>query len=313
MNPKTAILVAAVLAAGTLTAAPAQAATPNVGSIVYVKNSNVWIARGNGTGARAVTSNGTRTNPYRSPSEANGGVIAAGRGSKIIRMTQHGHVLNTIDPPALHNSAGEPMDGVVNEVAISPDGSKIAWSYVRYSCPVGVECMARYATGYTAATRYARVGRPNYFHGVSWVTNTRALVGGGYGSQVMLHDITKRPAHWFDDSDYANPSTDLSDGEVSPNGRWAAEVRGYGSSESIIWYAVSGNVRTGAPPAVPAWKCYTNPTADVSHPTWSPDSNNLAFAIKTGIQIERNAASCTSAVTLLAGGSQPDWSSAPLR
>ena len=313
MHTKIAILAAAGLAAGTLTVTPAQAATPNLGTIVYIKNANVWIARGNGTGAHAVTRSGTKANPYRSPSEANGGMIAAARGSKIIRMTQHGRVLNTIDPPTLHNSAGEPMDGVVNEVAISPDGSKIAWSYVRYSCPIGVECMARYATGYTAASHYARVGRPNYFHGASWVTNTRALVGGGYGSQVMLHDITKRPVHWFDDSDYAAPSTDLSDGEVSPNGKWAAEVRGYGSSESIIWYAVSGNVKTGAPPAVPAWKCYTNPTANQSHPTWSPDSNNLAFAIKSGIQIERNAASCTNAATLIAGGSQPDWSAAALQ
>ena len=129
----------------------------------------------------------------------------------------------------------------------------------------------------------------------------------------MLHDLTAAPKHWFDDSDYADPSTDLSDGEVSPNGKWVAEVRGYGSSESIIWYAVAGNVKTGAPPAVHAWRCYTNPTANQSHPTWSPDSNSLAFAIKSGIQIERNAASCTNAVTLIAGGSQPDWSSASLR
>ena len=310
----TKIAITAALAAGMITAsAEAAVATTNPGTIVYIKNANVWIARGTGTGAHAVTTDGTRTNPYRSPSESNGGTIAVARGTKIVRMTQHGRVLNTIDPPQLRNSAGEPMDGVVNEVAISPDGTKIAWGYVRYSCPIGVDCMVRYATGYTAASHYQRVGRPNYFHAASWVTNARTLVGGGFGSQVMLHDLTAAPKHWFDDIDYASPSTDLSDGEVSPNGKWVAEVRGYGSSTSIIWYQVSGNVKTGAVPAVPTWKCYTNPTANQSHPTWSPDSNNLAFAIKSGIQIERNAASCTSAVTLIAGGSQPDWSAAPLK
>jgi predicted trehalose synthase len=37
------------------------------------------------------------------------------------------------------------------DVAISPDGSKIAYTFVSYSCPVGASCGARYATGYTAA------------------------------------------------------------------------------------------------------------------------------------------------------------------
>ena len=302
----------AALTASLITASSAHAAT-NLGSIVYIKNHNVWIARGDGTGAHRVTSNGTAGNPYRSPSEANSGVIAAARGSSIVRMTQHGRVLNTINPPRLTNSAGEPMDGTVNEVSISPDGSKIAWSYVRYSCPVGVDCTVRYVTGYTAATHYVRAGRPNYFHGASWVTNSRTLVGGGFGSQVMLQDLSKAPVHWFDDIDYADPSTDLSDGEVSPNGKWTAEVRGYGASTSIIWYAVSGNPKTGAPPAVPTWKCYTNPKKGQSSPTWSPDSSSLAFATPTGIQVEHNAAQCTNTVTLIAGGSQPDWSSAALR
>lgn len=316
MSKTTALALAALATAGvaTLVAAPATAATStNLGTIVYVKNHNVWIARGNGTGAHAVTKNGTKADPYRSPSESNRGTIAAAHGSSIVRMTQHGTVLNTINPPRLRDSAGDRMDGTVNQVAISPDGSKIAWTYVRYTCPVGVDCMVRYATGYTAASHYARAGRANYYNNPSWVTNTRTLVGGGFGSQVMLQDLPKAPVHWFDDIDYASPPTDLSDGEVSPNGKWAAEVRGYDDSTSIIWYAVSGNVKSGAAPATPAWRCYTNAARGQAGPTWSPDSTDLAFTSEDGIEIEHNAANCTTTTVLIRGGSQPDWSSAGLR
>lgn len=305
---------ATVTAAGTSAAAtPVPSATNGTsGSIVFVKNHNVWIARGNGSHAHAVTKTGTRTSPYHSPSESNAGVIAAAHGPFIVRMTQRGKILNRINPPRLYNTAGEPMDGAVNDVAIAPDGKRIAWSFVRYSCPVAADCLVRYATGYTLSTRYARAGRPTFYRAPSWVTNTRTLQTGGSGSQVMIHDIDAAPRHWFDDSDYTFPSTDLADGELSRNGRWLAEVRGYKSTSSIIWYQVSGNARAGAPPAVPQYTCYTNGEAAHASPTWSPDGPALAWAGATGIWIKRGAANCASPQPRLVikGGSAPNWSRA---
>ncbi|WP_375425465.1 hypothetical protein [uncultured Friedmanniella sp.] len=87
-------------------AAAAKAGTS--GTIVFVKHHNVWIARGDGSHAHRITKNGTATRPYRSPSESDRGVIAAARGSLIVRMNQHGKVLNRINPPRLYNSAGDP-------------------------------------------------------------------------------------------------------------------------------------------------------------------------------------------------------------
>lgn len=84
-----------------------------------------------------MTKDGTKAHPYRSPSESDAGIIAASKGTKIVRMTQRGHVLNRIDPPTLHNSAGAPMNGTPVDVAISPNGRTIAWSYVGHSCPIG--------------------------------------------------------------------------------------------------------------------------------------------------------------------------------
>ncbi|WP_375482692.1 hypothetical protein [uncultured Jatrophihabitans sp.] len=298
-------------------AAPARpaAAAGTSGTIVFVKNYNVWIAAGNGSHARAVTRGGTRTSPFHSPSESDAGVIAAARGSLIVRMTQRGKVLNTINPPRLWNSAGEPMDGAVNDVAISPDGRRIAWSFVRYSCPVAADCLVRYTTGYTRSTRYARAGRSTYYRAPSWVTNTRTLQTGGSGSQVMIHDINSAPRHWFDDSDYTFPSTDLADGELSRNGRWLAEIRGYGTTSAIIWYRVSGSARTGNPPSVPTYTCYTNGDARHASPTWSPDGTALAWASVDGIYVKRAAAACSSPQPrrVIKGGSAPNWSRAALR
>ncbi|SEQ79864.1 TolB-like translocation protein [Microlunatus flavus] len=177
------------------------ATTGTSGSIVYIRYDNVYVARGDGSAPRRITSDGTKTSPYHSPSESDSGTIAVAHGTVIVRMTQAGTVLNRIDPPALRNSAGESMDGAVNDVAISPDGTKIAWSFVQYNCPVGTSCSARTATGYTSSTRYASVGRSTYYRAASWVSNSRTLQTGGYGSQVMLHDLSGTAKHWFDDRD----------------------------------------------------------------------------------------------------------------
>ena len=145
-------LVAAGCAAAALALSPAVASAD---SIVYVKDGNVWLAAGDGGSQYQVTTDGTAEHPYRSPSQADHGTIAAGFGSEILRMRQNGQVLNRFDPPALINSVSHPMDGVPVDVAISPDGSKIAYSFYGYECPVGASCGARTTTGIIPSDRFA--------------------------------------------------------------------------------------------------------------------------------------------------------------
>ncbi|MFI5426706.1 hypothetical protein [Aeromicrobium sp. UC242_57] len=78
--------------------------------------------------------------------------MVAGRGNLIYRMDQFGTVLNSIDPPNLQSSAGETLGGRPTRLAVSPDGSKIAYTYSRYSCPVGAACRVRWVTAFTKAT-----------------------------------------------------------------------------------------------------------------------------------------------------------------
>ena len=293
-------------------------AAASADSIVYLKSGNVWLSEPDGSGAYQVTTDGSTDSPYRSPSQADDGTITAGHGDEIVRMTQNGTVRNRIDPPVLMNSVGHPMDGPPVDVAISPDGARIAYTFAGYACPPGADCGGRTVTAYTAADHLTppAAGGTTYLRDPSWVTNSRTVQFGGAGSQVNLHDIgSASAAHWFDDYDYADPPTDLGDGEVSPQGSDIALLRGYGDSTTLIWYRVTGDVRTGNP-GVPdvGHGCATGQQAGTAGPTWSPDGTSLAWQERnpqTGqdeIWVKRQAADCAvQPVRAVAGASAPDW------
>ena len=200
----------------------------------------------------------------------------------------------------------------ITALAISPDGKLIAYTFVSYECPIGVECGARAATGYTAADHLTPADRygSTYFSNPSWVGNNRTIQSGGYGSQINFHDLGQGdPVHWFDDSDYASPSTDLDDGELSTDGSRFAAIRGYGDSAHIIWYSVTGNARTGTPPTHPEAMCVTGELKGIAGPTFSPDGHSLAWAEPDGIWTKPDLDTCGSPQPALTipGGSEPDW------
>jgi opacity protein-like surface antigen len=301
----------AAVAAAICLAAPAAA---QADSLVFVKGGNVWLSAPDGSGQYQVTTDGTADHPYRSPSQADDGTIAAGFGNVIVRMRQNGQVLNTIDPPAMLDSASDPVDGPPISVAISPDGSRIAYTMAEYGCPDGADCDTRTVTAYTAADHLTppEVSGTTYLRNPSWVTNTRTLQFGGFTHQVDFHDVGQpSDVHWFDDADVVGQpnATDLGDGELNRQGTRLVLVRGYGDDATILWYDVSGNALSGAPPVAPSPLCVTGAEAGVRGPTWSPDGESLAMVDPDGIWVKRNAGSCDSPAPVLAvpGGSQPDW------
>lgn len=292
-----------------LTSAPA-AAAPN-GTIVFVKGHNVWIANGDGSGQRPVTSDGTFASPYRSPSMSDTGIIATSHDTRIFRMTQNGQVLTTMDPPALTNTLGHFVDGVPVDVAISPNGQLIAYTFVGYESG-----LARFATGYTAADRLtpaSQIGQ-TYFWDPSWIGNGRTLQTGGYDSQVMIHDLGTEPVHWWDDHEWAENDTDLANSELSPDGTLVAATRGVAENSHILTAKVSGNPQTGRPP-VPDYACVfgIGEALALDDPTWAPDSKRLAWTEPgRGVYATSDASGCGDPYLLIAGGSEADWSPAGL-
>lgn len=305
-----------LLAALPVLAAPdAHAAGTPAGTLVFIKDHNVWLSKGDGSQARALTKDGSFATPYVAPSQSDNGTIVAGRINEIIRMDQAGNVLNRMDPPPLPSSVGSPINGNVRDLAISPDGSLIAYTYTEWLNPAGASSGFRSATGYTSATKLTDPAPrgTTYFNAPSWVGNSRTLQGGGYGSQVMIDDLgSSEPAHWFDDGDIYEPSTDLGRPDLAPDGRHLAVLRGYGEGTSIIWYRVNGNATSGPAPADPTPLCEI-PAPGISHPTWAPDSDSLAWSETDGIWSRSGAEDCTVLSSLIVpGGSEPDWSGAPL-
>lgn len=292
--------------------APAQAASD--GTIVFIKDHDIWIAKGDGSSQRAVTKDGTYADPYRTPSMSDDGTIAASHGTRIYRLTQAGKVLNTMDPPALKNTLGHLVDGVPVDVAISPNGKKIAYTFVGYEAG-----MARFATGYTAADRLTSTAadKPTYFRSPSWIGNSRTLQTGGYGSQVMIHDLGGEPVHWWDDSQWADDDTDLSNTELSPDGRAVVAIRDYAEDSYVITAKVNGNATSGKP-SIPSPRCLYgwSEKLSIEDPTWAPDSRRLAWTEPgVGIWTTDDAISSDCAVAprlLIAGGSEADWSPAGL-
>jgi len=126
---------------------------------------------------------------------------------------------------------------------------------------------------------------------------------------VNLHDVGAGSAtHWFDDSDYTDPSTDLGDGEANRQGTDLAVVRGYGGSTHLMWYPAP-DPRSGTPGAPnPFAGCETGQEEGLAGPSWSPDGSALALQAKEGIWVKRQARDCTVQPTLaIPGGSAPDW------
>ncbi|MFS3127338.1 hypothetical protein ACLM5J_02930 [Nocardioides sp. Bht2] len=327
---RAAALLAGALCAGTLQSAPAaadpspsaradgpraSAAIAAPGSIVFIRDHNVWLARGDGTGAYRVTRDGTATAPYRSPSQSDTGVIAVSRRHLIIRMTQNGTMLNTIDPPPLVGGPNTPA----GDVAISPDGRHIAYSLIAHQCDLGTPgCRPSVASSVTRA----ETPTPATTYGItphwspSWASNTRLLASGGYLYQIMVKDLGSAPVHWFDDHELSNvppgASTDLSDAELSPDGTRLAAVRGWGDDTRITWYEVIGDPRVGAPPGPPVWTCMTSALDGLSSPSWAPDSLHFAWQEPDGIWATTAAQPCTDPTRIIPNASEPDWSAAPL-
>ena len=317
----------AALSAGTalIAAAAIAPATASADSLVFIKAGDIWLSAADGSKLTRVTSDGSTESPYRSPSQADDGTIAASKDQLIVRLRQNGEVINTIDPPALRTSVSTPVDGVPVSVAISPDGTKIAYQYATYNCPVAADCMARTATGITWADRFtlATEFATTFFAHPRWVGNSRLVVGGGYGSHANVVDIAagSQPAHWFDDGDFIDypNSSDLSHTSVSRDGSRVIALHGYDSTDDtsmrLIWFKATADPRTAAlPPSKPEALCVSSVNRGLADPVWSPNGNDLAFTLPEGLHVARNvpreggdACEALSSTLIHPGATEPDW------
>ena len=293
----------------------AAAGTAAADSIVYVKDRNIWIANPDGSGNRQVTFDGREYSSYIDPAQAADGTIWAGKGQDIVKLDQQGTVLAQWDPPAAVDSVSHSMDEVPQDLAVSPDGKRIAYSMYSYSCPVAASCGARTTTVYSWADRKTETSELGYALNIQspqWISNDRVLAFGGAGQQTVFDGPNTGEydaVHWFDDPD----NEDISDGELSPQGDRLAALRSYGDNLHLqIWKVASLS-------AAPTAACTAGPDSSLSAPTWSPDGKRLAFEVKEGIQIltlpsvEDGCPGSQVSAVVIPGGTDPDWGPAAVQ
>jgi hypothetical protein len=284
-------------------------------SIVYIDQGNVVVSKPDGSGKVQLTDGGS----WHSPTQADDGTIAAVQGTGPIQvMARDGRPIRTITTPSAKSGDGGTFAPRPVELAFSPDGTKIAYAYVAHSCPVGSTCgTIQRSTFYTdanvtEATPHTVYGNQFGVAAPSWVTNSRTLVSGGYGSQVAIDDLGPGD---YSQIPWMVPNTDMGDPEVTRDGTRLAATFGYGADTLIAFFAVKGDIKTESPPPLPDVACNTDPPdAAYANPSWSPDGRGIAYESSKGIEIgyftKLDASGCETEpreIVLSATGSEPDW------
>lgn len=323
-------------------AALAAAAPAAADSIVYAQGGNVWLTSSDGAKRYQVTFDGG----YDSPSQANDGTIVALHGKQLVRMDRGGRQIGApVAGMGSTQGTGDQFYGPY-EPRVSPDGKRIAYWFGQYSkyFSYGCNCYLWRVESQSTWTWSDRFTDPttegDYYKGITqpeWLTNDRALAAyGGFSQNIWTYKVgtgrgyTGNSAQvWFGYQD-PNPDEwgvhnyyDFGDPALSPDGRKLALTDGGDANTNTrLWLAsVDGPAWVGEPPyendymndplpKPPTMRCVKD-LGVVVNPTWSPDSQKLAFSVADGIHVYGvpEGIDC-SAVTdrlIVPGGAQPSY------
>jgi hypothetical protein len=320
---KPTFLLAAFIAAFLSLAAAAQAA-----SLVFIRDGNVWVSAADGSSGHAVTGGGG----WAAPSEADDGTILAKQGHDFVHLTQAGAVLSRIDASVGDGSG--PASGPLEPV-VSPDGKRIAYWYyqqVRY-LDTNCNCYLVETKAHVSTTPVDHFEAPtpgselDVYRAPSWIGNDRLLVSDyawvstyvpgwdNYGEQRWYNDYMRA---WAIDHQ-----------ELSADGTKLAIAHGDTGSPPLrlALYRVSAPPFAGAPPYddyatgaphpdVPEPACVVDFHEPITGPSWSPDSQRLAYARADGIHVSTvpDGIDCSqiSDALVLPGASQPRFGKSDL-
>jgi hypothetical protein len=252
------------------------------------------------------------------------GVVAAMKGSQIVRMSQDGAVLTRMTPDDLFvPDYGTILISPITDPEISPDGTRIAYSQLRLENYSGGDYgynVTESETAVTAATRFTEPTKVYLGYQAGWVGNGRFTLD--RDGDVHLADLGHDAVPWFtsddifDTRDPLDPFIALNEPEVSPDGHRALfgiQNTGFAMTTTTGDPAVGS---PGAPTAAP--QCFLSsddPEVYAEDATFGPDSDSVVYSEDGKLSVLRNFAACNETTTidvLTTGATEPDWSPAEL-
>jgi Tol biopolymer transport system component len=273
-----------------------------------------------------VTGDGSPSNPYQYPTQADNGTIESERGyTTLLHFDRNGRLLGPRIKVATGTSNNISLHTLSFGPAISPNGRWIADSIMEYQGlynPVtggrSANIIAQNIEYYNAQTgkRTAEThAAGTYFMSPSWFDNTHALIFAPYNiaaAQVIVDERNRPGWAWFADGDALSFNRlDLDQGELTRNRSKLVLVRGTDLQNnwrgaSIQIYSVSSLH------AVPTKLCSLKAQhGQLLKPTWSPDGSTIAWSDSNGIwesPVTPGTANCgLSSRLIVRGGSRPDW------
>src|SRR3954452_10703691 len=223
----TKLKIAALAAAASLAvAAPAMA-----DSIAYVKDGNVWLSTTDGSRQYQVTTGGG----YSDVTQADDGTMVALTGVRLHKLDRQGNVLADFDTPVSDTRPpGAKAFYGPFDPAISPDGTKLAYTYYYAGVSQDETCFPPQCatiqyeggTGYSYIDRQTAwdepgLGKHSGWLFPSWIDDQNTLLTHAThfpNKEVVLDEVGDGPSllrDWFTDTTNGNDGGQMSYGEMT--------------------------------------------------------------------------------------------------
>jgi hypothetical protein len=312
-------------------ATPPRDGSDGAGSIVYIVDSNLWLAAPDGSSARQLTTDGSDAQAYHDPSKADEGTIYVLKGaSALYRLDRSGVALT---PPVSLITLENGAEGL----AAAPDGTRVAYATVgsgtyvdpRFGTPTGTFLYGGTDVANLDGTSVPGGVLPSLIY-PSWVDGNHLVATDGVdlyfdevgpAQQVTWLSLDDGCVTDFDCPPGDEASATLSTPAVSPDGRALAYTY-----RPFFGPAGRRMARLGGPPpAVPETQCvmagqehhsdtgtFSGDGALFVYDDTRFDPDAFETVIGDGIwtlAVDLAAEDCGASTARLVahGGSQPDW------
>ncbi len=287
------LIALALLVVGLVAAAPAQSA-----SMVFIKKSNVWMSRVDGSGQVRVTKDGSRGNPYYSPSIADNGTIVALKGVFLHSFRPNGRRIVRARQWAVNPSPSLSTEPFF--VDLSPNGRIAATQNAVYSTfydPRRSETRPTVSAWFTDFFDFRKsppkeIGLTDGFYDYNypaWIDSSRVLSTsyGIFNAQIFTNRVGQRTrgAEFYRDPgrdpDTGTNSYILADAELTrTRNRFATMRRPLRADTADLSVGTIQIYRTLKPSTASEPLCAIGPGRKIGSepdPSWSPDGKTLVW------------------------------------